>query len=100
MTRGSALTILATTRSAEFANRIGSMLAKIEDVHVDTRIGDLPSVTGEELEALERADVLLATSMPTTSESSASSVGSSSSAAAGRRSWSPPKTSRRRASAA
>ena len=60
MTRGSALTILATTRSAEFANRISSMLAKIEDVRVDTRIGDLPSVTGEELEALERADVLLA----------------------------------------
>jgi hypothetical protein len=46
MTRGSALTILATTRSAEFANRIGGMLAKIEDVRVDTRIGDLPALAG------------------------------------------------------
>ena len=59
MTRPSALTILATTRSADFANRISSMLAKIEDVRVDTRIGDLPSLTGEALEALERTDVLL-----------------------------------------
>ena len=60
MTRGSALTILATTRSAEFANRIGGMLAKIEDVRVDTRIGDLPALAGGEAgEALDRADVLL-----------------------------------------
>ena len=60
MTRGSALTILATTRSAEFANRIGGMLAKIEDVRVDTRIGDLPALGGGEAgDALDRADVLL-----------------------------------------
>ena len=59
MTRGSALTILATTRSAEFGNRISGLLAKLEDVRVDVRIGDLAAVTGEAGEALERADVLL-----------------------------------------
>ena len=59
MTRGSTLTILATTRSAEFGNLISSLLAKVEDVRVDTRIGDLPSLTGDAAEALERADVLL-----------------------------------------
>ena len=59
MTRGSALTILATTRSAEFGNQVSSLLAKVEDVRVDTRIGDLPSLTGDAAEALERADILL-----------------------------------------
>ncbi|HET6518760.1 MAG TPA: AAA family ATPase [Geminicoccaceae bacterium] len=59
MTRRSALTILATARSAEFGNRIGGMLAKMEDVRVDTRIGDLPAVAGEAGEALDGADVLL-----------------------------------------
>ena len=59
MNRGSALTILATTRSAEFGNRISGMLAKLEDVRVDMRVGDLPAVTSGAAEALEGADVLL-----------------------------------------
>jgi Flp pilus assembly CpaE family ATPase len=59
MTRGSALTILATSRSADFGNRISSMLATIENLNVDTRIGDLPSITGETLDVLEHTDVLL-----------------------------------------
>jgi Flp pilus assembly CpaE family ATPase len=59
MTRGSALTILATTRSAELGNRVSGMLAKIEDVRVDVRTGELPAVTGEAGAALEHVDVLL-----------------------------------------
>jgi Flp pilus assembly CpaE family ATPase len=59
MTRGSALTLLATSRSADFGNRISSMLATIENLSVDTRIGDLPSITGEALDTLEHTDVLL-----------------------------------------
>jgi pilus assembly protein CpaE len=59
MNRGSALTILATTRSAEFGNRISGMLAKLEDVRVDMRVGDLPAVTSGAAEALGGADVLL-----------------------------------------
>jgi Flp pilus assembly CpaE family ATPase len=59
MTRGSALTILATSQSADFGNRISSMLATIENLNVDTRIGDLPSITGETLDVLEHTDVLL-----------------------------------------
>jgi pilus assembly protein CpaE len=59
MTRGSALTILATTRSAEFGNRISGLLAQLEDVRVDVRTGDLAAVTAEAGEALERAEVLL-----------------------------------------
>jgi pilus assembly protein CpaE len=59
MTRASALTVLAITRSAEFGDRLNAMFAAIDDVRVDTRIGDLQSVNGEALAALERADVLL-----------------------------------------
>jgi ABC-type sugar transport system ATPase subunit len=59
MTRGSALTILGTTRSAEFGNRISGLLAKIEDVRVDVRTGELPAVTGDAGAALEHVDVLL-----------------------------------------
>jgi pilus assembly protein CpaE len=59
MTRASALTVLAITRSAEFGDRLNAMFAAIDDVRVDTRIGNLQSVNGEALAALERADVLL-----------------------------------------
>jgi len=60
MTRGSPFTILATTRSAEFGDRISGMLAQVEDLRVEVRVGDLPVVGGDAGEALERADVLLA----------------------------------------
>jgi pilus assembly protein CpaE len=59
MNRASALTVLAMSRSAEFADRISVVLAAIDGVRVDTRVGDLQSVNGEALAALERADVLL-----------------------------------------
>jgi DNA-binding NarL/FixJ family response regulator len=59
MNRASALTVLAITRSAEFGDRLNAMFAAIDDVRVDTRIGDLPSVNGEAVAALERLDVLL-----------------------------------------
>jgi pilus assembly protein CpaE len=59
MNRASALTVLAITRSAEFGDRLNAMFAAIDDVRVDTRVGDLPSVNGEAVAALERLDVLL-----------------------------------------
>jgi pilus assembly protein CpaE len=59
MSRASALTVVAITRSAEFGDRLNAMFAAIDDVRVDTRIGDLQSVNGAALAALERADVLL-----------------------------------------
>jgi pilus assembly protein CpaE len=59
MSRASALTVLAITRSAEFGDRLNAMFAAIDDVRVDTRIGDLQSVNGAAVAALERADVLL-----------------------------------------
>jgi Flp pilus assembly CpaE family ATPase len=59
MNRASALTVLAITRSAEFGDRINAMFAAIDDVRVDSRVGDLQSVNGEAIAALERADVLL-----------------------------------------
>jgi len=59
MNRASALTVLAITRSAEFGDRLDAMFAAIDDVRVDTRVGDLHSINGEAVAALERADVLL-----------------------------------------
>lgn len=59
MNRSSALTVLAMTRSAEFGERLSAMLAAADDVRVDTRIGDLQSVNGESVAALEAADVVL-----------------------------------------
>jgi pilus assembly protein CpaE len=59
MNRASALTILAMSRSAEFADRISVVLAAIDGVRVDTRVGDLQSLNGEAVAAVERADVLL-----------------------------------------
>ena len=59
MSRASALTVVAISRSAEFGDRLNAMFAAIDDVRVDTRIGDLQSVNGAALAALERADVLL-----------------------------------------
>jgi pilus assembly protein CpaE len=50
---------MAMTRSAEFGDRIDPMLAGIDDVRAETRIGDLQTVNGDAGEALERADVLL-----------------------------------------
>jgi pilus assembly protein CpaE len=59
MTRASALNVLAMTRSSEFGDRLGPMLAALKDVRAETRISDLHSVNGELVEALERVDVLL-----------------------------------------
>jgi pilus assembly protein CpaE len=59
MNRAGALSVLAITRSAEFGDRINAMFAAIDDVRVDSRVGDLLSVNGEAVAALERADVLL-----------------------------------------
>jgi pilus assembly protein CpaE len=59
MNRAGALTVLAITRSAEFGDRLNAMFAAIDDVRIDTRVGDLPSVNGEAVAALERLDVLL-----------------------------------------
>jgi pilus assembly protein CpaE len=59
MSRASALTVLTITRSAEFGDRLSAMFAAIDDVRVDHRVGDLQSVNGEAVAALERADVLL-----------------------------------------
>jgi pilus assembly protein CpaE len=59
MNRASALTVLAMSRSAEFADRISVVLAAIDGVRVDTRVGDLQSLNGEAVAAVERADVLL-----------------------------------------
>jgi len=59
MNRASALTVLAIARSAEFGDRLNAMFAPIDDVRVDTRVGDLHSINGEAVAALERADVLL-----------------------------------------
>jgi pilus assembly protein CpaE len=59
MSRANALTVVAITRSAEFGDRLNAMFAAIDDVRVDTRIGDLQSVNGAAVAALERADVLL-----------------------------------------
>ena len=59
MSRASALTVLAIARSGEFGDSINAMLAAIDDVHVDTCVGDLQSVNGAAVAALERADVLL-----------------------------------------
>ena len=59
MNRGSALSVLAITRSAEFGDRINAMFAAMDDVRVDSRVGDLQSVNGAAVAALERADVLL-----------------------------------------
>lgn len=59
MSRASALNVLAMTRSPEFGDRINPMLAGIDDVRAETRIGDLHSVNGELVAALERVDVLL-----------------------------------------
>ena len=55
----SALTVLAITRSAEFGDRINALFAAMGDVRVDSRVGDLRSINGEAVVALERADVLL-----------------------------------------
>ena len=59
MNRASALTVLAITRSAEFSDRLDAMFASIDDMRLDTRVGNLESVNGEAVAALERADVLL-----------------------------------------
>jgi pilus assembly protein CpaE len=59
MTRASALTVLAMTRSAELGERINPMFAALDGVRAETRIGDLNSVNGELAAALERVDVLL-----------------------------------------
>ena len=59
MNRGSALSVLAITRSAEFGDRINAMFAAMDDVRVDSRVGDLQSINGAAVAALERADVLL-----------------------------------------
>lgn len=59
MNRASALNVLAMTRSAEFGDRINPMLAALQDVRAETRVGDLHSVNGELVAALERVDVLL-----------------------------------------
>jgi pilus assembly protein CpaE len=59
MNRASALTVLAITRSAEFGDRINAMFAAIDDVRAETRIGDLQSVNGQAVEALDRTHVLL-----------------------------------------
>jgi pilus assembly protein CpaE len=59
MTRASALNVLAMTRSAELGERINPMFAALDGVRAETRIGDLHSVNGELVAALERVDVLL-----------------------------------------
>jgi pilus assembly protein CpaE len=59
MNGASALTVLAIARSAEFGDRINVMFAAMDDVRVDSRVGNLQSVNGEAVAALERADVLL-----------------------------------------
>jgi pilus assembly protein CpaE len=59
MSRASALTVMAITRSAEFGDGINGMFAAIDDVRVDSRVGGLQSVNGEAVAALELADVLL-----------------------------------------
>ena len=59
MNRASALTVLAITRSAEFGDKMSAMFAALDDVRVDSRVGDLQTVNGEAVAALEHADVLL-----------------------------------------
>ena len=59
MNRAGALNVLTITRSAEFGDRINAMLGAIDNVRVDSRVGDLQSVNGEAIAALEHADVLL-----------------------------------------
>jgi pilus assembly protein CpaE len=59
MIRASALNVLAMARSTESGDRINSMLAAIDDIRAETRIGALQSVNGEFAAALERVDVLL-----------------------------------------
>jgi len=59
MIRASALNVLAMARSAEFGDRINSILAAIDDVRAETRIGALQSVNGEFVAGLDRVDVLL-----------------------------------------
>ena len=59
MNRASALTVLAITRSAEFGDKMSAMCAALDDVRVDSRVGDLQTVNGEAVAALEHADVLL-----------------------------------------
>ena len=59
MNRASALSVLAITRSAEFGDRLSAMFAAMDDVRVEHRVGDLQSINGEAVAALERADVLL-----------------------------------------
>jgi pilus assembly protein CpaE len=59
MSRASALNVLAMTRSAELGERINPMFAALDGVRAETRIGDLHSVNGELVAALERVDVLL-----------------------------------------
>jgi pilus assembly protein CpaE len=59
MIRASALNVLAMSRSAELGDRINPMLAAMDGVRAETRIGDLHSVNGELVGQLERVDVLL-----------------------------------------
>jgi pilus assembly protein CpaE len=59
MIRASALNVLAMTRSAELGERVTPMLAAMDGVRAKTRIGDLHSINGELVAALERVDVLL-----------------------------------------
>jgi pilus assembly protein CpaE len=59
MIRAGALNVLAMTRSAELGDRINPMLAALDGVRAETRVGDLHSVNGELVAALERVDVLL-----------------------------------------
>ena len=47
MIRASALNVLAMTRSAELCERINPMLASLDGVRAETRIGDLHSVNGK-----------------------------------------------------
>ncbi|MBN2359341.1 MAG: AAA family ATPase [Deltaproteobacteria bacterium] len=59
MSRGSTLNVMAMTRSPELGERITPLLAAIDHVRAETRIGDLHSVNGELAAALEGVDVLL-----------------------------------------
>ncbi len=54
MTRASALNVLAMTRSAELGERMHPIFAALDGVRAETRIGDLHSVNGELVAALER----------------------------------------------
>ena len=58
MIRANTLNVLSWIRSSELGDRIRPMLDAIDDLRVETRTGDLESVDGEFIAALERIDVL------------------------------------------